>query len=108
MKKYIADFFDISGSYELNQDTLKPKDKTKPELVIRQRKETAAGRSRYFLAVHKPDFKYISGLFDNPKNETVATKSYSLDFGSLYRLEFKPAANKLIAVIEKEKGVKGS
>lgn len=48
MKKYIADFFDISGSYELNQDTLKPTDKTKPELVIRQRKEAAAGRSRYF------------------------------------------------------------
>jgi hypothetical protein len=105
MKKIVASNFDITGDYILDNDKLKPVDNTKTALTIRQRKETGKGKSRYFLAVqenNKP-FMYISGLFDNAKGETVATKSYNLDYGNTYTLDFRPNDTHIIGSIRKVK-----
>lgn len=91
--------FSIEGTYYLDNDTLKPTDKSNPELVIRHRKTSTKGKPDIFLAVHKPDFNYISSLFGkNTKN--VAFKSYELDYQKTkYQLEFEPENNQLKAVI---------
>lgn len=93
--------FSIEGVYHLDNNKLIPTDKTKPELIIRHRKTPVKGKPDTFLAVHYPEFKYISSLFDDKGSQSIATKSYELDYtNAKYRLTFVPDNSKLIARIE--------
>lgn len=93
----------IEGIYLLSKDKLIPTDKTKPELIIRHRKTPVRGKPSAFLAIHKPEFKYISSLFDDKNNQSIATKAYELDIkdtNKRYRLTFTPDNSNLKARIE--------
>jgi hypothetical protein len=93
--------FSIEGVYYLENNKLIPTDKTKPELIIRHRKTPVRGKPSAFLAIHKPEFKYISSLFDDKNNQSVATKSYELDYtNTKYKLTFTPDNSNLKARIE--------
>lgn len=104
-KKYqMKKDFSIEGIYYLENNKLVPKDKTKPLLDIRHRNTPVKGKPELFIAIHHPEFKYISSLFDDKHHQDLATKGYILDIkdqATRYKLSFEPEQNKLLAKIEK-------
>ena len=96
--------FEIEGIYYLQNNKLVPKDKTKPQLDVRHRSTPVKGKPELFIAIHHPEFRYISSLFDSKQDKDIATKSYILDIkdkATRYKLSFEPQQPKLLARIQK-------